>query len=147
MQVFLLPFPLGIRWVFARVVLQSNIACYLLCCTICPLVPFFYSSSIKQNEMCFVVSFLEIAKIQDVCLKFSSALVYCLPTRHSLGSQSVQLGWAVRFRQPNRPAQQSQQPTIWRHQSHHVHDNNKIHNNPARLQFKQSFQFAVVDMT
>jgi hypothetical protein len=86
---------------------------------------------------CFVLFFvLEIAKLQDVCLYFSKAVVYCIPSRHGLGSQSGELGWTVRFRQQNRPAQQSQQqPTIWRHQFYHVRDN-KIHNNPARLQFK-----------
>ena len=45
------------------------------------------------------------------------------------------------------PAQQSPAATIWKHQPHHVRDIKMIHSNPARLHFKESFQFAVVGMT
>lgn len=83
--------------------------------------------------MGFVVLFVETAKIQDVLF----VVFKCPGLLHTFQTQppvmSVQLGWTVRLRQQNGPAQQNQQPTIWRHQSHHVRDIKKIHSNKYKI--------------
>lgn len=63
----------------------------------------------------------------------------CMPMAACMGwSDSSQWSWA---------AQESSAVMIWKRQPHHVHDIKKIHSNPVRLHFKESFQFAVVGMT